>query len=516
MKIKSITKVILDEPKQYYDVIEATPYHNFLIKTNTSYIVSHNCNFTDEVNFAAMTSNIDKIKHKMMKLISQVDVRMQSRFMKGTKSPAVNIIASSKDSDQSFLESFIEIKRKNESKTTLIVDEPQWVIRTDKDSPEKFWVAIGNKQLASEVLSRKATEADVRFYRDKGYEMLQVPIGYWEQFNDNVDIALTDIAGVSTVGARKYISGVRFKEIKNKDYKNPFSRDIIEVGTKDDLQYGDFLDMSLVNKEDLKKPLFIHLDLSKSGDKTGIAGVWITEKRLGDDSSTKELYFKVAFSVSIKAPRGDEIAFMKSVNFVRWLKKQGFKVKGVSADTYQSTTVLQQLRADGFETSIVSVDALEGSNMTDENGRKHKICKPYVYFRSCVYEKRIEIYDVCDLVTNEVVALERKADGHIDHPQGGSKDQIDAIVGSTFNASLHVEDYVFDYGENIKTLVEANEANEVADDRKQVVVNMEQEMMRAWQRAAQLENNERANTMNNLPEEVIKDVILFDDDIIMY
>ena len=37
----------------------------------------------------------------------------------------MNIIASSKDSEQAFMESYIEMKRQNESKTTLIVDEPQ-------------------------------------------------------------------------------------------------------------------------------------------------------------------------------------------------------------------------------------------------------------------------------------------------------------------------------------------------------------------------------------------------------
>ena len=47
MKIKRITKVI-GPSKQYYDVIEAAPYNNFLIKTNSSYIVSHNCNFSDK------------------------------------------------------------------------------------------------------------------------------------------------------------------------------------------------------------------------------------------------------------------------------------------------------------------------------------------------------------------------------------------------------------------------------------------------------------------------------------
>ena len=48
MKIKSIKKVELAEQKQYYDVIEANPYNNFLIKTNSGYVVSHNCNFSDK------------------------------------------------------------------------------------------------------------------------------------------------------------------------------------------------------------------------------------------------------------------------------------------------------------------------------------------------------------------------------------------------------------------------------------------------------------------------------------
>lgn len=48
MKIRSIKKIWLEEPIQFYDVVEANPYNNFLIKTNDSYIVSHNCNFTDK------------------------------------------------------------------------------------------------------------------------------------------------------------------------------------------------------------------------------------------------------------------------------------------------------------------------------------------------------------------------------------------------------------------------------------------------------------------------------------
>ena len=105
--------------------------------------------FEDEVNFSANTTDVEKMKKKMKSLISQVDARMKSRFLRGTYLPTLNIIASSKNSDQSFLDEYINTKKKTESKKTLIVDEPQWIVDSRKDSEKKFFVAVGNKFLAN-------------------------------------------------------------------------------------------------------------------------------------------------------------------------------------------------------------------------------------------------------------------------------------------------------------------------------------------------------------------------------
>ena len=117
-------------------------------------------NFTDEVNFG-LTNDVEKLKKQQKQLISQIDARMKSRFLRGNYLPTLNILASSKNSDQSFLEDYIDSKRKNESKTTLVIDEPQWVIRTDKDSEKKFMVAVGNKFLTSEVLPLNVSKEEL-------------------------------------------------------------------------------------------------------------------------------------------------------------------------------------------------------------------------------------------------------------------------------------------------------------------------------------------------------------------
>lgn len=439
-------------------------------------------NFTDEVNFG-LTNDVEKLKRKQKQLISQIDARMASRFQREkegyTYLPTLNIIASSKNSEQSFLEDYIDTKRKNESKTTLIVDEPQWVVDSRKDSPIKFQVAIGNKFLTNELLPLKCSKELINEYRAKGYQIIDVPIGYREKFEDNLDGSLMDIAGIATQSSIKYISGIRWNEIKTTTYKNPFIKEIIEVGTaKDDIaQYSDFFDMSRIPKECLTKPLFIHLDMSKSGDKTGIAGVWIIGKRPSQEGieESKTMFYKVAFSVSVQAPKGYEISFDKNRIFINWLKSKGFKIKGVSSDTYQAAQIQQQLTADGFEVRTISMDRLDNETKTQLQ---------YAYLKSTIYERRIEVYDDCEFLTEEVLGLEKLSDGHIEHPEGGtqgSKDSIDAITGSLWNASQHCEEYAYEYGENLDLLVDVNrdELDEKEQDKKQIVINYEDELRKA-------------------------------------
>ena len=179
----------------------------------------------------------------------------------------------------------------------------------------------------NELLPLDATEEIVQEYRNKGYtRIIDVPKtdAYLGAFRDNLELALTDIAGISTASATKYISGISWMAIK-KDYENPFTKEIIEVGNSPDdhMQYANFFDLSKIPNHLKARPMFIHLDMSSGslgkGDKTGIAGVWITGKRpsVEGEDITREMYYKVAFSVSIKAPKGFSISFAKHRNFIR-------------------------------------------------------------------------------------------------------------------------------------------------------------------------------------------------------
>ena len=476
LKIISITKRTLQDEKQFYDVIDAGPWHNFLVKAASGYVVSHNCNFIDEINFKP--GAIEKQQKQAGKLVAQIDARMQSRFMRGTSLPTLNIIASSKNTEQSFLDTYINTKRDNSSKTTLIIDEPQWVVRTDKgtpDDPESFYVAVGNKFMAHELLPKGATAEDAEAYKAKGYHVIKVPPGYREAFEDNLDQALMDIAGISSTSSTKFVSGQRLNAAKRK-YLNPFLKDVIEVGNAPDdhMQYANFFDLSRVSPKDISKPLFIHLDLSVSGDKTGISGVWIVGKKPGegnDELGSKELMYKLAFSVSVKAPKGYQVSFEKTRNFIRWLRDRGFAVKSVSADTFQSYAVLQELSNDGFKTKITSVDRVDA--------KSHK-CLPYEYLKSMIYEQKLQLYEKCDLLSEELVNLEKLPSGKVDHPTNGSKDQADAVCGALFDASQFSDQYSYEYGDSVDAAFEVNSEPASAELKRKYVEDFQNDLAKSY------------------------------------
>lgn len=428
--------------------------------------------FFDEVSFQP-NQDVEKQKEKAKILVNTASARMQSRFMKGDKNPTILVLASSKRTEQSYMETFIEGKKQKESKTTKVVDEPQWVIREDKNSDKTFKVAIGNKFLASEVVPLDATERDIKLYHDRGFTLIDVPIGYYENFIDDIDIALTDIAGISTTSSSRYLSGPRIAAIKNEEIKNPFSSDILEIGNnpEDNTQYYDYFDLDSIDTKLLQYPMYIHLDMSISGDKTGIAGVWITGKKppVEGQPPSKELFYRPAFVVSIKAPKGYQISFEKNRQFIYWLKDNGFNIKGISFDTFQSADMKQQLAGKGFEVETISVDRV-----------KDNVCQPYQYLKNTIYEERVELFEN-NLLTEELLGLERNnSNGKVDHAPSGinSKDSADALCGAIWNASQHGEEFNFEFGETLDTIVDVSSETSENNMKKQITVDFEEELKR--------------------------------------
>ena len=445
--------------------------------------------FFDEISFIA-NQDIEKQKAKAIDMIDTALGGMKTRFTNKGKNPTLLILASSKRSEKSFLETHTKKKVETEGENLLIVDEPVWNVRPPSEySGKRFNVAQGNRFLASEVIP---DNVELKPYIDKGYKILSVPVEYKPQFLEEIDRALCDYAGVSSSDLTKYISGVRLQSVKSNKLKNGFTKDIIEVGNAptDKLQYSDFFDINNLPQDLLLKPLFIHLDMSLSGDRTGIAGVWIKGKKptIDGQPKSKDLFYQLAFSVAIQAPKGYQVSMEKNRQFIRWLKEKGLRIKGISCDSFQSADLIQQLRAEKFNCEVISVDRVNSD----------KICEPYQYLKSTIYEERLLMYD-SELLTTELLGLEKNSNGRIDHPdegRSGSKDISDSLCGSVWNASHYAEEFAFEYGEDLETILETNEQS-TEQNKQQITVDFENELMSAF---SLLHTNENTNTSEQVKQ----------------
>ena len=415
---------------------EPPSYINIIIGSQSSDVIGQAVLFAffDEISFIKR-QDIERQKQIAIDMIDTAIGGMKTRFIKDGRNYSLLILASSKRTEKSFLETHMKAQAQIEGVRNFIVDEPVWNVKPPETySGKRFYVALGNKYLQSEVIP---DDSDTETYRRRGYKIISVPIEFYSDFRLDIDRALCDFAGIASSDLSTYISGVRLAEAKNYEIKNPFTNDVLEVSDdpKDTSQYYDYLDESLVNYKFKKKPLFVHLDMSISGDKTGIAGVCIA----GLDPVSRDVIYKLMFSVSIKAPKGRQVSFAKNVQFIKDLKAHGWNVRGVSSDTFQNAAVAQDLQSAGFNYKIISVDRVN----TD------KICEPYLYLKNSIYNKRIILYD-SPLLTEEFLALERNNNtGKVDHPEHGSKDQSDAVCGALYHASQHQEEYSFEYGEDL-------------------------------------------------------------------
>lgn len=455
--------------------------------------------FFDEVSFQK-NRDVEKQKQKANDAIDTAIGGMKTRFVFKGKNPTLLCLASSKRSDKSFLEEHMRKKLKSEKDNVYISDGSVWEVKPKGTYSEKtFRIGLGNKFLQSVVIP---DEEPSEPYIAKGYKIIEAPIDFKADFIDDIDRALCDFAGISSSSITKYINGASVNQIVTDRIKNPFSREILEIGDgpEDDAQYYNFFDINKIDPQLRSKPLFVHLDMSYTGDMTGIAGVFIRGKKhsLGELDQAKDLFYSLAFSVNIKAPKGRHISFEKNRNFIYWLKEKGFNIKGITSDTFQSYDTGEALRAKGYPYSVLSVDRVD----------TNRVCIPYQYLRSTIYEKRLEIYED-KLLISELIDLERNMDtGKIDHPDGGLKDIADATCGAIYNASKHAEEFAYDYGEQLEDVLRINGGSK-EDDVKQLTIDLENELLEMGQKRL----NRRVHPSD--ADQGTEDYNLYDDIIII-
>ncbi|MEG1121207.1 MAG: hypothetical protein RSE62_03290 [Citrobacter sp.] len=249
-----------------------------------------------------------------------------------------------------------------------------------------------------------------------------VPVEYLEQFQADPHDALRDILGISNNSLSPFIKS------RHKIY------DCVELGKDiglDSILVRDHVILGLHGMPQIKedtycqnpsRPRYVHIDLSRNGDRCGIAMVrfeGMVKCRRSNGVVELMPVGVVEMACSIEPDKQNEIDVAEVRAFVKHLKvRYGYPIKSVSYDGVDSRESIQQWRKDGMRAVMISVD---------------RTSTPYKQFRDACYDGRMYLPDN-DILVEEILSLEydEKKD-KIDHPVTFTKDVADAACGAYHN-----------------------------------------------------------------------------------
>lgn len=388
----------------------------------------------DEINFAS-GQDVSMEKSKIMKTYAAINTRITNRFRVEGNVHGKLFMVSSKKSEYDFLEQYAQ-KMKNQS-NFYIVDDKVWnIVPPEKTgySGKMFKLAIGGDILPSKIIPENENVDD---YVKQGYEIMDIPIEEKQKFVIDMERSLMDIAAVSISYVTKFLNYDIISQCYCED-ENPFTQEIISTGIHDQLEIQDFFKLNLIPKEIRKKPQFIHIDTSLTGDRTGIGDVCMLGKdkiekfdmQANKTIKTYQTIYKHVFNVEIQCPKNSEISFQKTRNFIMYLRQCGFNICGITTDGYQSSDTRQMLMLEGFE----NVDRLNFERTPEI----------YMNLRNALIEKRIKLLKLENL-ERELLRVERNNQtGKITHPENtgdGHGDGADGLSGAFYNSILHEDEY---------------------------------------------------------------------------
>ncbi len=122
--------------------------------------------------------------------------RISSRFMKMGRTPGMFVIASSKQTESDFTTRLINASRSDAS--LFVRDYAKWDLVPQDFKPERFHVLVGPGSSGTRIVEAHEVES-TRETMPEGSVLFQVPVELRPSFERDLDGAVRDLAGISTM-----------------------------------------------------------------------------------------------------------------------------------------------------------------------------------------------------------------------------------------------------------------------------------------------------------------------------
>ncbi len=331
-------------------------------------------------------------------------------------------ISSSTRYSGDFLDRRIDQVDEFDEKNILTMRRKQYeVAPQDRYSGEKFDYLVSSPDIPGRVL----TEADERgvTYPMSG-RVEEVPIELRAEFLKDPEGSQRDFIGVATDAISPFI---RQRQKINDAVARAKERGIPALIESDQVELATdgmptFIPENFpATRAGKNKSRWVHVDLSRTGDRCGIAMVrldgFVNRPVTGTDETEVVPRFTCEIAVGIQP---SPVAEVKIAEVRAWVMQLAsvyeLNIEGISFDGFDSRETIQTLRNAGMRTEVISMD---------------RDTAPYEAVRDALYEDRLDIQEDIELLLTELRTIEyHKKQKKVDHPPKGTKDVSDCLAGA--------------------------------------------------------------------------------------
>lgn len=406
----------------------------------------------DEANFIPQAKNTGALSYdsssNAFNLYRGLKNRIQSRFMRQGKTiGSLLCLCSSAATQFDFMEqhknhmrkTIRECAERGERSHLHITEFAIYDLVPWRYNLKRFFVLLGTEHANSRILPN----TEVEMQREKGGQIIEVPIDYLESFQADLSRGLREVSGIpseilSPLFQDRSMIGLSVDHAR----VNPFSVESPSVGhLSPQITLESFLvvqEMAVWSGPRMRPkfypdaPRYIHVDLSKTNCATGFSMGCVygykevpTYNPNGQAGVSRAPLIHVDISLQILPPNPpEEIGYAKIRAFIQYLSGTlNFRIAKITFDGYQSTDSIQILQNAGYECDNLSVD---------------KTPDPYFSLKSAIMEGRLRRYNYPPL-DQELYGLRLLSEGNktwVEKSVGGvGKDISDSLAGMCFNCT---------------------------------------------------------------------------------
>lgn len=396
----------------------------------------------DEANFFGDSSGSEVDLGAVEELYNAVLSRTSSRFTSNGVNNSLNLVISSSTFKTSMTQKLYEKSLTDSS--IKYARARLWDIKpkgTYKD--ETFFVFAGNDKFDPFIIdstsdlsvklgisldpSLTIKEAIAKLSQEYRNLIDEVPIDFYPNYSNNVIQALQDFSGMSVSSTGKLFSSrSTFESCIDDSIPTLFTKHEFTVETNNDnvsncIQY--YLNgIEFPHKECAR---YLHIDIGVSNDAYGLACCYKNGTKLVDGVEVPEYYYDFVLRI-VPPPPPKRVSISRCHEFIKYMRDVlGLRIGLVTFDQFQSMASRQYLEENGIPVAYQSVD---------------KDDRQYLYFVDSMYKGNVHFNnDFAEMIHKELFNLiwfrnKRKIDHPSDTKHGGTKDVMDGVVGSLYNA----------------------------------------------------------------------------------